>query len=204
MSHQSTTVVMPASTARSRPVSVAAYTSSGVSPANPSESDVPSPSRASDRHRRRWASTNPGMTIVSAASTTSAPRDRNDGPLSPITPSSISTSASTMLPTARSSDNTVPPLISTRSDISPSRPPRCADLVLGLGAQGLVEVSPVAGEAVGVTGRWLRRLGLEPAHAPRADVAELVDAPDTGPGHVTGGEPVGRPVEGSLHLTFED
>ena len=48
--------------------------------------------RARDCQRWRWVSTNPGITIVSAASTTSALRARSDGPTSLMIPSSISTS----------------------------------------------------------------------------------------------------------------
>ena len=78
-----------------------------------------------DRHTWRWASTNPGMMMQSAASTTSAFQARNDGPTSLMTPSSMSTSAPTVLPTPRSSERTVPPLMSNLPLIVSIRPPRC-------------------------------------------------------------------------------
>ena len=122
-SHQSTTVVIPASRAWSKPTNVAAYTSSGVKWPDMSASDVAPRLRVSDCHRWRCASTKPGMTIVSEASTTSALRVRSDGPTSLMIPSSIRMSAPTMLPTARSSDSTVPPLMSTLPFIDSTRPP---------------------------------------------------------------------------------
>src|SRR6185503_11893210 len=53
---------------------------------------------------------------------------------------------------------------------------RCDGAGPGLIGEGGREVGPVAGEAVGVARRRLRRLGLQPPHPAVADVAELVDA----------------------------
>ena len=68
----------------------------------------------------------------------------------------------------------------------------------------VLEVGPVAGEAVRVARRGLGRLRLQPPDPALADVAELVDASDAGPGHVAGAEAVGLAVEDALDLALED
>ena len=99
MSHQSTTVVIPASRAWSKPDQRGGVDVIRGEVGGQVDADAASRLRVSDRHRWRCASTNPGMTIVSEASTTSAFRARSDGPTSLMIPSSIRTSAPTMLPT---------------------------------------------------------------------------------------------------------
>src|SRR5436309_9949069 len=61
--------------------------------------------------------------------------------------------------------------------------------------QRVLQVRPVADEAVRVSAGRLGGLGLEPPHAPRAEVAEAVDAADPRPGHVARPQLVGRAVE---------
>ena len=60
----------------------------------------------------RWESTKPGRTIIPEASITSAPSTASPGPTAAIRSCSMSTSPSAKSPTSRSSESTIPPLIS--------------------------------------------------------------------------------------------
>src|SRR6185503_10216595 len=73
-------------------------------------------------------------------------------------------------------------------------------LLVVLRGQRVLEVGPVADEAVGVAAGGLGRLRLQPPDPAVADVAEPVDASDAGPRDVARPEVEGLAVEGPLDL----
>ena len=162
---------------------VAAYVSSGVKWPD-CRGPTSSPSVAPrDCQRWRWASTNPGRTIVSAASTTSALRARSAAPTSLMIPSSISTSASTRVADGPIERQHGAPLISTFRSSAGLLVTLGRDLIVRLSGQGVGEISPVAGKAVGMA-RWRLAEPASPASARvPSHVSELVHAAD--PAHAT-------------------